>query len=96
MIKQYEVLFMVKPDLGENVDKTLFSHINDAITKNSGTISSSGLWSERRKLYFTVKKCREAIYYLVEFAMDSLLLGKIKSQYRLNEDILRFMIIRKD
>jgi len=95
-MKKYEVMFMVKPDLGENETKSLFQLINDSITKNSGEIVSSGLWSEKRPLYFTVKRCKEAIYYLVEFNLDPLSITKIKSQYRMNEDILRSLILKKE
>lgn len=91
---KYEALFMVRPDMAENDSKTLLQHITDAVTKNGGEIISAGPWAERRKLYFPIKKFREAVYYLVEFTMDSTVVNKIKAQYRLNEDILRSMIIR--
>jgi small subunit ribosomal protein S6 len=95
-MKKYEVMFMLKPDLGENETKALFQQINDVVTKNNGQILSSGLWSEKKPLYFTVKKFKEAIYYLAEFNLDPLSIDKIKSQYRLNEDILRSLVIRRD
>jgi len=95
-MKKYEAMFMIKPDLGENETKALFQQINDAITKNNGAIVSSGLWSEKRPLFFAVKKCREAAYYLVEFNIDPLAITKIKSHYRLNEGILRTLILRQD
>ncbi|MDD5045177.1 MAG: 30S ribosomal protein S6 [Candidatus Omnitrophica bacterium] len=95
-MKKYEAMFMVKPDLGEAETKNVFQQINDAITKNSGEIVTSGLWSEKKPLYFTIKKYREAIYYLVEFNLDPLVITKIKSQYRMNEDILRSLILKKE
>ena len=93
---KYEALFMVRPDMAENDTKALVQHITDAVTKNGGEVASAAQWAERRKLYFPVKKFREAVYYLVEFTMDSTAVHKIQAQYRLNEDILRSMIIRLD
>lgn len=95
-MKKYEAMFMVKPDLNENDTKTLFQQINDVITKNNGSIVSSGQWSEKRPLFFTVKKYRDAAYYLVEFNVDPLAIAKMKSQYRLNEGILRSLILSQD
>ena len=94
-MKKYEAMFMVKPDMSEAEQKALFQQINDVITKNTGEIISSGVWSEKRPLYFTVKKYRDAVYYLVEFNLNPILVNKIKSQYRLNEGLLRFLILVK-
>jgi len=95
-MKKYEAMFMVKPDLGESEMKALFQQINDTIAKNNGEVVTSGLWSEKKPLYFTVKKYRDAVYYLVEFNLDPLAISKIRSQYRLNEGILRSLILKKD
>jgi len=91
-MKKYEAMFIVKPDLTEEQRKTLFSQIDEAINKNEGQIISSGVWSEKRKLFFPIKKCLEAVYYLVNFNINPLLVSKIKNTYRLNENILRMMI----
>ncbi|MCM8762971.1 MAG: 30S ribosomal protein S6 [Candidatus Omnitrophica bacterium] len=96
-MRKYEALFMVKPDLNEGETKNLFQQINDTITKNNGQVLSSGLYGqEKRKLCFPIKKFQEAIYYLVEFALEPPTINKIKAQYRLNEGILRFLILVKD
>ncbi|MCM8779582.1 MAG: 30S ribosomal protein S6 [Candidatus Omnitrophica bacterium] len=94
-MNKYEALFMVKPDLSENETKVLFEQINDTIVKNNGAIINSGVWSERRPLCFTVKKYKEAVYYLTEFNLDPLVVAKVRAQYRLNENILRFLILAK-
>ncbi len=95
-MRKYEAMFMLKPNLEEGQSKALFQQINDVISKSGGQITSSGLWSERRKLFFPVKKNREAIYYLSEFTIEPSAISKLKTQYRLNEEILRFMITRLD
>jgi len=55
MIK-YEAMFIVKPDLGEAETKNTYTQIADVITKNNGVISNAAVWSEKRKLMFTIKK----------------------------------------
>jgi len=95
-MKKYEAMFMLKPDLNETQAQAIFKQINELILKNAGQILSSGLWSERRKLFFPVKKYKEAIYYLVEFSIAPEAVSKLKAQYRLNEEILRFMVTRID
>lgn len=91
-MKKYEAMFIVKPDLGEEASKTLFNHINEVVTKHEGVVSASSVWSEKRKLYFKLKKQTEGVYYLLNFDINTAAIPKIASAYNLNEDILRVMI----
>lgn len=91
-MNKYEAMFIVKPELTEDERKNLFSQINDVVTKNRGEVASGALWSERRKLYFTLKKSREGIYYLLNFSAPSLAIKDMRHAYNLNENILRVLI----
>lgn len=95
-MNKYEAMCIVKPDLGEEERKNLFSQINDAVTKNSGNITNSIVWSERKKLFFSIKKYNEGVYYLVDFTLDDpLKMPQIRQAYKLNEGILRVLITRR-
>jgi small subunit ribosomal protein S6 len=93
MIK-YEAMFIVKPELSEDEKKTLFGQIADIIVKNNGKVLSADIWSEKRKLWFRMKKYHEGIYYLVNFNLETSAINKIKYAFKLNESILRVMILR--
>ena len=95
-MNKYEAMCIVKPDLAEEERKTLFSQINDAITKNQGSVTQASLWSERRKLFFPIKRQHEGLYYLVNFTMPPSALPKIREAYKLNDGILRVLITRQD
>jgi len=91
-MKKYEAMFIIKPDLSEEERKNLFHQIGDAVTKNSGEISNANIWSEKKKLFFPLKKYREGVYYLMDFTLDPLAVAKIRHAYNLNENILRVLI----
>lgn len=93
-MNKYEAMFIIKPDLAETERKVLFSQISDAITKNGGTVTAAVVWSEKRKLWFTINKFQEGVYYLVNFEAPSDSVAKLKSAYKLNENVLRVMITR--
>jgi len=93
-MNKYEAMFIVKPDLAEADKKTLFGQISDAVTKNSGSVSQESVWSEKRKLFFPIKKCHEGVYYLVNFSAPGAAVAKLKQVYKLNENILRVLITR--
>lgn len=93
-MNKYEALFIVKPDLSEEDRKNLFSQIDDAVTKHQGSISQSGLWAERKKLFFPIKKQIEGVYYLMNFSLPPLAIKEIRHTYTLNENILRVLITK--
>jgi len=91
-MNKYEAMFIVRPDLPEEERKSLFQQINDAVTKNSGTITEGAVWSEKRKLFFPIKKFTEGVYYLLSFSLNPLAIKDIRHAYKLNENILRVLI----
>lgn len=92
MVK-YEAMFIVKPDLGEAETKNVYTQISDVITKNAGVISNAAVWSEKRKLMFPIKKQQDGIYYLVNFTMPTDAITKMKYAFKLNDSILRVLIL---
>lgn len=93
---KYETMFIVKPDLSDADRKTLFTQISEAVTKNNGTVSAANIWSEKRKLYFPMKKLREGVYYLLNFTAPAEAIEKIRHTYTLNDNILRILITKID
>ncbi|MBI4972369.1 MAG: 30S ribosomal protein S6 [Candidatus Omnitrophica bacterium] len=93
-MNKYEAMFIIRPDLSEEDKENLFTQIKDTITKNNGNILNADIWAEKRKLYFAIKRCREGIYYLVNFTASPQAISQIRHAYKLNENILRVLITR--
>lgn len=95
-MNKYEAMVIVKPDLSDEDKKGLFKQIDDTVIKHKGEVSGSGVWAERRKLYFPISKFGEAIYYLAAFRAPSSAIKEIRHAYKLNENILRVLFTRMD
>lgn len=93
-MNKYEAMFIIKPDLSEEDRKALLAQINDVVAKNEGKVLSGNIWSEKRKMYFTIKKYNEGVYYLMQFDAPPLSLTEMNRSYKLNENILRVLITR--
>lgn len=91
-MKKYEAMFIIKPDLSDEEKKALFNQISEAVTKNNGNVIAASVWSEKRKLFFPVKRYREGIYYLLQFTIVPTSVKDINQAYKLNENILRILI----
>jgi small subunit ribosomal protein S6 len=94
MMSKYEAMIIIKPDLGDDERKALFSQIGEAVTRNKGAVSQAAVWAEKRKLWFPIKKNQEGIYYLVNFNAPASAVAEIRNNYKLNENILRTLITR--
>jgi len=95
-MNKYEAMFIIKPDLSEEDRKTLFSQIQEAIVKNNGQVTNAVIWAEKRKLIFPLKKQQEGVYYLVNFSAPAEAITKLKYTFKLNEQILRVLILRPE
>lgn len=93
-MNRYEAMFIIKPDLSEEDEKNLFSQIQDVAVKNNAKVIEARIFAEKRKLYFPIKRCREGVYYLVDFSIAPTAVANIRQAYKLNENILRVLITR--
>ena len=93
-MNKYEAMFIVKPDLSEDDKNNLFGQINDVVTKNSGVITQGAPWGEKKRLVFPIKKYSEGVYYLLNFSSNPLAIKDIRHAYKLNESILRVLILK--
>ncbi len=91
-MNKYEAMFIINPTLSEEERKTLFAQISDAVVENGGVVSKAAVWSERKKLYFTIKKFQEGVYYLLDLNLPAPGVAKIQEAYKINENILRVLI----
>jgi len=101
-MRSYEVMFILRPDYTETERQETFTVLKNTLEKFGTKITSSKIWNEKKKLFFPLAikgkgvKFNEGLYYLVEFESNPLEIQKINAAYRINENILRFMIIAKE
>lgn len=93
-MNNYEVMFIIKPELSEEEKKNLFGQLNDLVVKNKGKVSTANIWLERKKLFFPIKKHREGVYYLMNFSIAPTQIAELKHAYKLNENILRVLVTK--
>jgi len=91
----YEGLFIIDPDLGQDASKAVHQAVVDAITKNGGAVSDTQEWG-RKKLAHTMKKKREGVYVLLHFTLPPEALSRLMATLRLNEQLLKHLITRKE
>jgi|GEM_PF-335243 len=91
MQKNYELLYIVHPDLEGSTEKVT-EKVTGFIKKADGEITSQEDWG-KRKLAYTMAKNDFGVYVLVNFSVESTKLHLVERDLRLSEEILRSMIV---
>lgn len=92
-MKHYETMFIVKPTLVEDEIKQRIGFFKDVISKNGGEIETC-LDMGMRNLAYEIKKNQRGYYYVIYFRAEPKLIMELERLYRINEDILRFIVIK--
>lgn len=92
-MKHYETMFILKPTLVEEEIKSKIDFYKEAITKNDGMIETC-LDMGMRNLAYEIKKNKRGYYFVIYFKAQPSLILELERLYRINEDILRFIVIK--
>lgn len=89
----YETMFIIKPTLVDEELKSKIEFFKEVITKNGGEIEAC-LDMGMRNLAYQIKKNARGYYFVIYFKADPSLILELERLYRINEDILRFIVIK--
>ena len=90
----YEAMLVLKPALKEEEQKTLLAELENILKENQAEIKNKQLFG-RRQLAYELNRCTEGIYYLIDFsALAPTVVAKLRHACKINENILRVMIIK--
>ncbi|UCG34979.1 MAG: 30S ribosomal protein S6 [Candidatus Omnitrophota bacterium] len=103
MIRSYESMMIFRPDLGEEQREEMFQKIIKKIEGLEGKVLLSNVWASERSLYYPLrsrgaekKKYSKGSYWCIQFSLDTEKLADLKETIRLEERILRNIIVRKE
>lgn len=93
-MEKYELVAIVDANLLSDEKETIIREAGDVIAKCEGKVINSQVWIDKHKFPFCMKKCQEGTYYLVNFEIPTSAISKMRQILKLNEKILRSLIIR--
>jgi small subunit ribosomal protein S6 len=90
-MRNYEVVFIVHPDLEETAFKDVVDRIKGWITEADGNIANVDVWG-KRKMAYPIRKQREGQYVLINAQMDPSSIAELERNIRLTEPVLRHLV----
>ena len=92
-MRQYEVAYIVHPELDETAFKEINDRISTMITDAGGKIEKAELWG-KKKLAYEIRKQTEGQYVFLNTTLSPEFCTELERNLRLLEPVLRFMIIK--
>lgn len=93
-MNNYEGMFIVNPQLSDGDTEKLVDVIQEEIKKNNGEIINVDNIG-RQHMAYPIKKFQDGYYLLIQFKGEGSLVEKIKAKYRINDNVLRTLILQK-
>ena len=94
-MNQYEVLYMITPELEEEANRAVQDKFAKIITDNGGEITKTDVWGKRH-LAYAIDYKTEGFYVLVNFNANPELPRELERNLRNDERIMRYMVTRKE
>lgn len=94
-MNKYEAMYIVTPEMEDEAIKGVIEKFSGIITANGGEIEKTDEWG-RKKLAYPIAYKTEGYYVLVNFAAAPELPRELERNFRNDESILRYMVVRQN
>ena len=94
-MKTYEALFIIEPDAASERFDQVKTALAQDIERYKGVINRTEELGQR-VLSYPINHCTEGFYYLMDFSVAPALVTDIRARYRLNTDVLRYLVTARD
>ena len=94
-MNKYEMMFIVKATIDEAKVSEVAENLKSVITSMKGEITDSKDMGQK-KLAYPIKKELTGFYFVVNFNADKETVAELDRKARIDENVIRHMIIRLD
>ena len=94
-MKAYEIMYIINPTVLEEGRDSVMAKVNEILTSAGATIAKTEKWGER-KLAYPIDKKKTGFYVLVTLEMDGTNLVEVERRLNITEEVMRYIIVKKD
>lgn len=94
-MRDYELVIIVTPEFDETATADIVDKVKSWITDIGGSIESFEEWGIQKFAYL-IRKQKEGQYFLFNIKLEPSAVATLESNFRLQESIMRFLIINRD
>ena len=94
-MREYETIFVLRPDLEDESIEENSNRIKDVITNNGGEILEEDVWG-KKSLAYEIKDYRSGHYTVLTFEAEGKVVNELKRNYKIMDSVLRHLVVRKE
>ncbi|NLB61507.1 MAG: 30S ribosomal protein S6 [Clostridiales bacterium] len=94
-MNKYESVYVINASIGDEAINGKVAKFNELIATNGGNVTKVDEWGKRR-LAYPIDYVTEGYYVLINFEGDSELPKELERNFRIDESVIRFVVIRVD
>jgi small subunit ribosomal protein S6 len=95
-VNDYEVTYILRPHLEEEPTETEITKIAEQLRTNGGEVVGEIERMGKRRLAYEIDDVREGYYVVMRFKADAAQAKELDRLLRLNENVMRALLIRLD
>ncbi|MBR5996041.1 MAG: 30S ribosomal protein S6 [Eubacteriaceae bacterium] len=93
-MNSYETMFIVNPNLTEEENDAEIARIQ-AVIEEAGEVGSVDKWG-KKKLAYPIMKFEEGYFNIIDFKAETKILAELDHVFKVTENILRGIYVRKE
>jgi small subunit ribosomal protein S6 len=95
MMKKYEVMYIIRPNIEDEAKKALVERFNNVLSDNGAELNESKEWGKRR-LAYEINDFRDGYYMLLQVNSEAAAVQEFDRLAKISEDIIRHIVIKKE
>ncbi len=95
MIRDYELMYIVRPDLDEDALHEAVASVRKIIESQGGEVMKTTQWGKRR-LAYEVRHLRDGYYVIDDLRLDGAAIGEVESSLRMHDQVFRHMLVIRE
>ncbi len=94
-MKAYEVLYIIRPDLDDEMLTANVDKFAEVVTTNGGADLSVDKWGKRR-LSYEINDHKDGVYILMNFNGEARTVQELERVMKISDNVLRFLTTKKE
>lgn len=94
MLRDYEILYIVRADLDEEQLNDAVRKVTELIQNLGGRHQNTNLWG-RRRLAYEVSHQHEGHYVLTDFEIEPARVPELEATLKISDTVFRHLVVRK-
>ena len=94
-MRNYELVYILRPDLEDENLESVRAKIEQLITASGGQVLQVDSWGLRR-LAYSIQRFGEGYYVLAKINLDAEAIQELRRGLGLTEEVIRYLLIRTD